>query len=66
MATTVQKFASFADAEKAENAYYRSLTPEQRLEILFDLVARHNEIRNPDEPQPRLKRVYRISQLSQG
>ena len=36
-------FHSFAEADKAEGEYYRSLTPEQRLEILFDLS-------NPNNP----------------
>ena len=31
-------FHSLAEAGKADDEYYRSLTPEQRLEILFDLV----------------------------
>ncbi|GAA5482545.1 hypothetical protein [Haloferula sargassicola] len=47
------------EAEEADNAYYRSLTPEQRLDILLELT-------RPDEAQPRLERVYRIVELSQS
>ena len=52
-------FHSFAEAEKAELEYYRSLTPEQRLEILFDMV----HAQQPDESQQRLERVCRIIKL---
>ena len=36
------------------------LTPEQRLEILFDLV----KSQQPDDPEQRLERVCRIIKLS--
>jgi uncharacterized protein YdeI (YjbR/CyaY-like superfamily) len=47
------------EAEEADNACYRSLTPEQRLDILLELT-------KPDEAQPRLERVYRIVGISQS
>jgi hypothetical protein len=50
---------SHDEAEEADNAYYRSLTPEQRLDILLELT-------RPDEAQPRLERVYRMVELSQS
>ena len=50
---------SHEEAEEADNAYYRSLSPEQRLDILLELT-------RPDETQPRLERVYRIVELSQS
>jgi hypothetical protein len=49
-------FHSFAEADQADADYYRSLTPEQRLEILFDLI----KAQQPDEPEQRLERVCRI------
>jgi hypothetical protein len=55
-------FHSFAEAGKADDEYYRSLTPEQRLEILFDLVKSQQP---PDEPEPRLERVCRIIKLQE-
>lgn len=60
MEKVVRVFKSFEEAEAADRAYYRSLTPEQRLEILFELIT-------PDEgcdeaPEERLQRVYRITQ----
>jgi uncharacterized protein YdeI (YjbR/CyaY-like superfamily) len=54
-------FHSFAEADQAEKEYYRSLTPEQRLEILFDLV----KTQQPDEVEPRLERVYRVIKLQE-
>jgi hypothetical protein len=54
-------FHSFAEADKAEVEFYRSLTPEQRLEILFDLV----QSQQPDETEQRLERVCRIIKLQE-
>ena len=61
MKRTIQKFASFEDADKAEIVYYRSLTPRQRVDLLLDLVAQGQP---SDEAERRLKRVYRIVKLS--
>jgi hypothetical protein len=60
---TVQKFESFAAADAAEAAYYRSLTPTERLDILLELV---NNGQPRDEAQRRLERVYRIVELAQS
>jgi hypothetical protein len=60
MEKKVQKFSSFDEAEKAEREYYRSLTPQQRIEILLELIARY---RRNDESAERLERVYRIIKL---
>ena len=54
-------FQSFAEADKADEEYYCSLTPEQRLGILFDLV----KSQQPDEVEPRLERVCRIIKLQE-
>jgi hypothetical protein len=61
MEKKVAKFATHAEAEKADRAYYQSLTPEERLRILFELVQRGNA-----SAPARLERVYRITQLKQG
>jgi uncharacterized protein YdeI (YjbR/CyaY-like superfamily) len=52
-------FHSFAEADKADDEYYRSLTPEQRLEILFDLV----NAQQPDGPEQRIEKVCRVIKL---
>jgi hypothetical protein len=62
MQQTVRVFHSFADSEKAEREYYASLSPEQRLDILLDLIARLH----PHETEQRLERVYRVIKLGEG
>jgi hypothetical protein len=54
-------FRSFAEADQADVEYYRSLTPEQRLEILFELV----KSQKSDGPEQRLERVCRIIKLQE-
>lgn len=61
MEKTGRIFHSFAEAEKADKDYYRSLTPEQRLEIVFELV----QSQHPDEAEQRLERVCRIIKLQE-
>ena len=63
MQKTIQKFGSFADAEKADAAYYRSLSPGQRLDILLAMV---EQMQPRDETERRLKRVYRIVELAES
>ena len=60
---TVRQFDSHAEADAADRAYYLSRTPQQRLEILFDLVRRYREEHGCSE---RLERVYRIVPLSES
>ena len=57
-------FSSFREAEKADSSFYASLSPQERLEILLDLVARHRE--SQGEAAERFERVYRIVELSQS
>ena len=59
MVKIARVFHSLADADKADEEYYRSLTPEQRLEILFDLI----QSQQPDEAEQRLERVCRVIKL---
>jgi uncharacterized protein YdeI (YjbR/CyaY-like superfamily) len=61
MEKVARVFHSFADADQADGEYYRSLTPEQRLEILFDLV----KSKSSDEPEQRLERVCRVIKLQE-
>jgi hypothetical protein len=63
MERTVAKFTSHEAAEQADRDYYRSLTPQQRIEILLELIEQarpHN-----DASSERLERVYRIVKFSQ-
>ena len=52
----VSVFRSFQEADDADRAFYRSLTPEQRLDILLELISQHGRVK-------RLERVYRIVKL---
>lgn len=54
-----RKFDSFAASDEAERAYYQSLTPRERMEILFELI----EQWQGDEAAKGLERVYRVAQL---
>ena len=64
MKPVVAKFATFEEAEKATRNYYRSLTPEKRFEILFQL--REMALEESGTPSGRLARVYRIAELKRG
>jgi hypothetical protein len=57
--TPIQVFRSFEEADKADREFYRSLTPQQRLDILVELIAQHG-------PSQKLERVYRIVKLEQS
>jgi hypothetical protein len=50
-----KKFRSFAEAEKADRDFYKTLTGNERLRILAELL-NHG-------PEQRLERVSRITQL---
>jgi len=58
----VAKFSSHQEAEQAELAYYRSLTPEQRLDILLELI--ETSRKEDDAASERFERVYRIVKLT--
>ena len=60
MEKTIRIFNSHAEAEAADIEYYRSLTPQQRLEILCQLVADFEA--GFSETERRLQRVYRVTQ----
>ena len=40
MERIVRKSKSFAEDDRATKAYYAQLSPDQRLDILFELIAR--------------------------
>ena len=56
-----RKFRSFAEAGKADREFYQSLLPEQRLEMLCDLIASAY----PNEIKQRLERVCRVIKLQE-
>ena len=54
-----RKFSSLAESDRADREFYRSLTPEQRVEIVLDLMAQAQT----DETEQGLARVYRVVKL---
>ena len=64
MQPAVAKYRTHQEAEAATLAYYRRLSPAERLEILFQLrVLAHKE---DDASSEGLARVYRIAQLQRS
>lgn len=59
----VQIFRNFDDAAEADHQFYADLTPEERLDILLELVERHRSTLG--EAAGRFERVHRIVELSQ-
>ena len=57
-------FHTFADADRSDEAYYASLPPQQRVDILLDLVARYRE--SLGDAAAGFERVYRVTELSRS
>ena len=64
MERIVKVHDSFAAAERADDEYYASLSPEERVDILLDLIAQYRE--SLGEAASRLERVCRVVDLSQS
>lgn len=62
MEKSVQIFNSHQEAEAADLEYYRRLTPEQRMRILFQIIADHEG--GTDASQSRLQRFCRVIKRS--
>ena len=60
MEPVARKFSSHAAADAADRAYYQSLTPQERLDILLTLIERGKK---PHEIGQKIARVYRIVKL---
>ncbi len=63
MDNVVRIFGSHREADEADDEYFQSLTPQQRLDIFLEVLSRG---RKGDEAAERLERVYRIIELSQS
>lgn len=61
MERVIQKFATFEEAEAADRAYYRALTPQQRLSIMIEMIYPEGG----DAAATRFERVYRIVKLGE-
>ena len=61
MKRVVRTFDSFADAERAEDAYYAALSPAERVAILLKIVAAYRE--GLGEAAAGFARVHRVVDL---
>jgi len=59
-----QVFASFDAADQADDQFYADLTPQERLDLLLELVERHRSALGASAE--RFERVHRIVELSQS
>jgi hypothetical protein len=64
MEKVLRVFDSFDDADRADDEYYASLTPQERVDILLDLIAAYRE--SLGEAGQRFERVYRVVELSES
>lgn len=64
MERVVHKFRSLAESDDADRDYYLSLSPEQRLDILLELIASYQD--GQDEATKGFKRVCRVIKLQAG
>jgi hypothetical protein len=60
----VRVFSSFQEAEEADKAFYASLSPQECVDLVLEMVARHRE--SMGEAGKRFERVYRVIELSQS
>ena len=64
MERVARVFSSPEASDRADDAYYAALTPEARVDLLLELVARYRE--SLGEADPGLARVCRIVDLSES
>jgi hypothetical protein len=62
MERTLRVFESVKEAEHADAAYYASLSPQERVDLLLELNRRYRE--STGETSERLERVYRVAELA--
>jgi hypothetical protein len=64
MEKVLKVFSSFEEAERADDEYYASLAPQQRVDLLLDLIATYRE--SLGEAGQKFERVYRVVELSKS
>jgi hypothetical protein len=62
MEHVVRVFSSFDEAEQADAAFYANLTPQERLDVLLELIERHRSALGPSTQ--RFERVVRVVDLA--
>lgn len=64
MERVAQIFRSFKDADRADEDYYASLSPQERLDIQLALIERYRS--SLGQAAKRFERVHRVIERSQG
>jgi hypothetical protein len=64
MMKEVRVYSGFEAADAGDRAYYASLTPAERVDILLDIVLHYRE--SLGEAASRFERVHRTIELSQS
>ncbi len=64
MERVAQIFTNFDDADRADEEYYASLQPSERVNILLDLIEQHGKTLG--DTAQRFERVHRVTELSQS
>jgi len=59
-----KKYNSFEEADRAEDEYYSSLSPDQRVAILLELVARYGKLFGGTSAG--FERIFRVARLEVG
>jgi hypothetical protein len=57
-------FRSFDEADRADEEYYARLTPEERLDILLEIIEQYRS--SLGEAAERFERVHRVVELARG
>lgn len=63
MERVIRVFDRPSDAEAVDRAFYASLSPQERLDMLLDLMERYRA--GIGEAAERFERVYRLASLSE-
>jgi hypothetical protein len=58
----INKYESFEEAEEADALYYASLTPQQRVDILLEMIASYKD--SLGDAGQKFERVYRVTDLA--
>lgn len=64
MEKVLRVFSNFEEADRADDEYYASLSPQERVDLLLDMIAAYRE--SLGETGQRLERVYRVVELSKS
>lgn len=59
-----QKFDSFEEAERAEDLYYKSLSPDERVNLLLELISQYRKAF--DGTPEGFERVFRVTTLEES